>query len=130
VIDIWKRSSRIKTILNQTLPFTSKKRTFVNKIIDEYLLDQSISCFNIHDRLLFIDFNQTEFHMLNQINNLTVFNNRNQMVFTDILYSSLIYSLNEKNLKYKIQLIISTSQSEYLGKIAKVFLHLLVRLDQ
>ncbi len=130
MIDIWKRSSRIKTILNQTLPFTSKKRTFVNKIIDEYLLDQSISCFNIHDRLLFIDFNQTEFHMLNQINNLTVFNNRNQMVFTDILYSSLIYSLNEKNLKYKIQLIISTSQSEYLGKIAKVFLHLLVRLDQ
>jgi hypothetical protein len=119
VIDIWKRPSRIKTIINQTFPLTSRKRIFFNKIIDQNLLDQSISCYYLHNQLLFINFNQSKFQMLNHINNLTIFNNYNRIVFTNILYSSFIYSLNEKNFKYKIQLTISTSQLEYLGKIYK-----------
>jgi hypothetical protein len=57
--------------------------------------------------------------MLNHIYNLTIFNHDNQMIFTDILYSSLIYSLKEKYFNYKIQLTISTIESEYLGKISK-----------
>lgn len=119
VIDIWQRSSRSKTIISQTLPFNIPKKILFNKIIDSNLLDQSISCYNFYDQFLLIEFNQTKFKMLNHIYNLTIFNYYNKIIFSEILYSSFIYSLKQKYLKYKMQLTISTIQTEYLGMITK-----------
>jgi len=61
--------------------------------------------------------------MLNHIYNITIYNNHDQIILTDNLYSfqqnSFIYYLKTNFLKYKILLIVSTIQSEYLGKISK-----------
>jgi hypothetical protein len=119
VIDIWKRSSRSKTITSQTFPFNSKEKILFNKIIDHHLLDQSISCYNLNDELLLIEFNNSKFRMLNHIYNLTIFDNQNHRILTDYFYSSFIYYLKEKHVRYQIKLMVSTIQSEYLGQISK-----------
>lgn len=119
VIDRWKRSSLSKTILSQTFPFTSQKKIFFNQIIDDQKLDQSISCYYFPSQFLFIEFNSSTYHMLNHIYNLTIFNEDNRMITNRIVYSSLIFPLEEKQGKYTIELRVSTSQSEYLGKSVK-----------
>jgi len=120
VIDIWKRYSHSRTITGQTLPLNSNQKILFNQIIDHYLLDQSISCYYFNSQFLLIEFNPSKFEMLNHIYNLTIYDNQNHMLLTDNLYqNSFIYYLKEKNLKYKIKLIISAIQSEYLGQISK-----------
>jgi len=94
-----------------------------NKIIDYYLLDQSISCYDFNSQFLFIEFNHSKFEILNPIYNLTIYNNQDQIILTDNLstfqQNSFIYYLKKESLKYKIILIVSTIQLEYLGKISK-----------
>ena len=124
VIDIWKRSSRSKTI-------NEKTKILSHKIIDRYLLDQSISCYRLNHELLLIEFNRSRFQTLNYIYNLTIYNNYDSIILTDKLYSipqelpriktlnSFIYYLKENNLRFKMKLILSTIQSEFLGMIEK-----------
>ena len=116
-IDAWNRSSSSKILTSQTLVVNSSGS---NRIIDSHLLDRSIFCYNLNDEYLFIEFNHSKFYQFNHIYNLTIFNNQNQLVFTSNIYSSFFYSIKNVNLKYQILLMISTNQSEYLGKISKI----------
>lgn len=120
VLDQWKRSSTSKTLLRQTLPLQSQKKIFVNRIIDAHLLDHSIDCYNLQSKYLFIELNTSAYEILNQIYNLTIFDGEYRIVMNRIVYSSLIYSLEEHQGRYTIELSVSTSQSEYLGKIGKI----------
>jgi hypothetical protein len=130
-VDIWKRSSKSTTITGRTLPYNPSEAPSSHKIIDSHLLDQSISCYRLNQQLLLIEFNRSKLVTLNYIYNLTLYDNQDHLVLTDNLYSlqqqlpiiktlnSFIYQIKENILRFKIKLIISTNQSEYLGSISK-----------
>ncbi|CAF0998359.1 unnamed protein product [Adineta steineri] len=130
-VDIWQRYGKTVIITSKTLPLNTNEKSTSHKIIDRHLLDQSISCYRLNQQLLLIEFNRSKFLILNHIYNLTIYDNQDNIITTDSLYSlrqylpliktlnSFIYQIKAKILKFKIKLMISTAQSEYLGSISK-----------
>ena len=89
-------------------------------MIDSPTLDQSIHCYDLQTKFLFVEFNSSKFQMLNHIYHLTIFNDENEILVQENVYASSIYPLEEqRKRKYRIELLVSTMQSEYLGKIGK-----------
>lgn len=118
-IDIWNRFSSKKTISNRTLAFNTNQEIFSNQLIENHVLDQSIHCYHLNEKYLLIDWNASKFHRFDQIYNLTIFDQFDEVLFTTNFYRSFLYAMETVRIKYQIQLIVSTHQLEYLGRIRK-----------
>lgn len=128
-IDAWQRSSQIIKITGKTLRKNEKFSS--HKLVDPHLLEQYVSCYHLNDSLLLIEVNRSKSLIQNAIYNLTIYNNDDQFVLTDNLYSpdqrlpfaktlnSFIYALRDNDSRHKIKLTLSTRKLEYVGLINK-----------
>lgn len=131
-VDIWKRYSGSITINSTTLGINSNELKKSYQLFDRHLFDQSITCYRLDNQLLLIEFNRSQLLLTNYIYNLTIYDYHDHIVLTDNYYNSeqqeffsnqilnsYIYNLKRKSLTYKIKLIFSTNQFEYIEIITK-----------
>lgn len=129
-VDVWKRYSGSITINGTTLATNSFDFEKSFQPLDRHLVDQSLTCYRLDNQLLLIEFNNSQLVSLNRIYNITIYDYQDHIVLSDNhynqqqylsnkMFNSFVYRLKRKSLTFKIKMIFSTEQLEYVEAIIK-----------